>query len=175
MILPIVTAPNHLLKQRSLHVASVDYQVRQLMSNMLETMYHDHGVGLAAVQVGKLMRVIVIDLQDNDDMNQPVGFYPLFLANPEIIEKSNEMIVATEGCLSLPQQSIEVARPRDIKIKFLNYDNNPQQLEATGWLARVMQHEMDHLNGTLLIDYLSNLKRDVVLRKLTKIQNCILD
>lgn len=169
-ILPILTAPNPILKQKSSRVASVDKQVRKLMDDLLETMYADKGVGLAAAQVGILTRVLVIDLQDNDDLERPDSFYPLFVANPEIIEQSAELAIASEGCLSVPEQRIEVARPASIKVSFLDYNNNQQELALNGWLARVIQHEIDHLNGRLLIDYLSQIKRDVAIRKLTKLK-----
>jgi peptide deformylase len=169
-ILPVLTVPNPILKQKSSPVESVDNQVRKLMDDLLETMYADNGVGLAAAQVGILKRVLVIDLQDDDDLERPNGFYPLFVANPEIIEKSNELAVANEGCLSVPEQKIEVARPSAIKVRFLGYKNNQQEFAADGWLARAIQHEVDHLNGKLLIDYLSPIKRDVTMRKLTKLK-----
>ena len=173
-ILPLVTAPDERLKRKSLPVPSVDDYFKKLMDDMLETMYHDGGVGLAAVQVGVLYKVLVIDLQDDDNMKRPKGFYPLFIANPEIITKSEELVVATEGCLSLPGQRIDVARSASVAISFLDYHNNKQVLEVNGWLARAIQHEMDHLEGKLAIDYLSSMKKDVVLRRLKKIKNSIL-
>jgi len=173
-ILPIVTAPSPILKKKSLAIDLVDEQIREFMHDMLKTMYEDKGVGLAAVQVGVLKRILVVDLQNDDDNERPKDFYPLFIANPEIIEKSSEQVLATEGCLSLPEQRVEVARSNSIKIKFLNYNNNLQELSLDGWLARVIQHEMDHLDGKLLVDYLSSLKRNVALRKLQKLKNLCL-
>ncbi|XVN43612.1 MAG: peptide deformylase [Candidatus Rickettsia vulgarisii] len=173
-ILPIVTAPDPRLKQRSLPVKSVTDDVRKFMDDMVQTMYHDEGVGLAAIQVGVQQRILVVDLQANDDMEREANFYPLFIVDPEVVEKSKELVVATEGCLSLPEQRIDVARSESITIKFLDYNNNQQQLHASGWLARVIQHEMDHLDGKLLIDYLSSLKKDVALRRLKKLKNNIL-
>jgi len=173
-ILPIVTAPSPILKKKSLAIDLVDEQIREFMHDMLKTMYEDKGVGLAAVQVGVLKRILVVDLQNDDDNERPKDFYPLFIANPEIIEKSSEQVLATEGCLSLPEQKVEVARSNSIKIKFLNYNNNLQELSLDGWLARVIQHEMDHLDGKLLVDYLSSLKRNVALRKLQKLKNLCL-
>ena len=173
-ILPIVTAPSPILKKKSLPINSVDPETKKFMHDMLETMYADEGVGLAAVQVGVLQRILVVDLQDDEDSEIEKDFYPLFMANPEIVEKSSELILATEGCLSLPEQTVEVARARAIKIKFLNYNNDLQELSLDGWLARVIQHEMDHLDGKLLVDYLSNIKRDVALRKLRKLKNSCL-
>ena len=169
-ILPVLTLPNPILKQHSSPIESVNDQIRKLMDDLVETMYDDNGVGLAAAQVGVLKRILVIDLQDDDDLERPKGFYPLFIANPDIIEKSNEMATAVEGCLSVPEQRIEVIRPASIKLKFVDYKNNPQELAAEGWLARAIQHEIDHLNGKLLVDYLSPIKRDVIMRKLTKLK-----
>ena len=174
-ILNLVTAPDPILKQKSLAVQSVDDDIRSLMNDMLATMYNDKGIGLAAVQVGELKRVLVADLQDSDDMEREKKFFPLFIANPEITEKSTELVLANEGCLSLPEQIIEVARSSTIKIRFLNYQNNLQEMVIDGWLARVIQHEIDHLDGKLLIDYLSTIKKDIALRKLKKLkQRCLL-
>jgi peptide deformylase len=173
-ILPIVTAPDPRLKQKSLPVGTVTDNVRKFMDDMVQTMYHDEGVGLAAVQVGVQQRILVIDLQTNDDVEREANFYPLFIADPEVVEKSQELVVATEGCLSLPEQRIDIPRSESISIKFLDYNNNQRQLQASGWLARVIQHEMDHLDGKLLIDYLSTIKKDVALRRLKKLKNNIL-
>ncbi|UCM85099.1 MAG: peptide deformylase [Rickettsia endosymbiont of Culicoides impunctatus] len=170
-VLPIVTAPDSRLKQKSLPVGTVNDTIRKLMDDMVETMYHDHGVGLAAIQIGIVKRILVVDLQKNDDTERTVDFYPLFIVDPEIIYKSKELVVAVEGCLSLPEQQIEVARSESISIRFLDYNNIQQELKADGWLARVIQHEMDHLDGRLLVDYLSNIKKDIALRKLKKLKN----
>ena len=172
-ILPIVTAPDERLKQKSQPVLEFTDQTRKFMDDMLRTMYHEDGAGLAAVQVGVLKRILVIDIKDHDSVERPKDLYPLFIVNPEIIEKSEELVTANEGCISLPEQRIEVARPESIKIRYLDYHNKQQELEANDWLARVIQHEYDHLEGKLMIDYLSNLKRDVVLRKLKKLKNNI--
>lgn len=169
-ILPILTAPDPILRQKSLPVNTVDDGVRKLMDDMLATIYYDKGVGLAAVQVGVLKRIIVLDLQEDDETERPKGFYPLFIANPEIVEKSNELVQATEGCMSLPEQRTEVARASSVKLRFLDYNNNKQELKAEGWLARAIQHEFDHLEGKLLIDYLSQLKKDAAMRKLKKLK-----
>jgi peptide deformylase len=168
--LKVLTAPNPILKKKALKVESVDDSIRKLMDDMLATIYEDRGVGLAANQVGVLKRVLVLDLQEDDDQEREEGFYPLFIANPEIIESSEETKIAEEGCMSVPDQRIPVERPISVKIKYLDYNNKEQNLEASSWLARAVQHEIDHLNGKLLIDYLSNLKKNVVLRKLTKLK-----
>lgn len=167
-ILDILVAPDPILKKKASPVASVDNSVRQLMDDMIVTMYHDQGVGLAANQVGILKRVLVIDLQQDDDEERVENFYPLFIANPEIIEESEELSTMCESCLSVPDQRIEVTRPKSIRLKYLDYNNKQQELLANGWLSRALQHEIDHLDGKLLIDYLSNLKRSVALKKLSK-------
>jgi len=172
-ILSIVTAPDERLKQKSHRVLEVTDQTRKFMDDMLETMYHEDGGGLAAVQVGVLKRIMVIDIMDHDPIERPKDFYPLFIVNPEIIEKSEELVTANEGCISLPQQRFDIARPASIKIKYIDYHNKPQELEANDWFARVIQHEYDHLEGRLMIDYLSSIKRDIVLRKLKKLKKNI--
>lgn len=172
-ILPIVTAPDERLKQKSQPLLEVTDQTRKFMDDMVKTMYHEDGGGLAAVQVGVLKRIMVIDIKDHDPIERAKDFYPLFIVNPEIIEKSEELVTANEGCISLLQQRVDVARPESIKIRYLDYHGKSQELKANDWLARVIQHEYDHLEGKLMIDYLSSLKRDVVLRKLKKLKNNI--
>lgn len=168
--LEVLTAPDPRLTKKAKPVESVNDNVRKFMDDMLETMYEDRGVGLAANQVGVLQRVIVIDLQEDDDKERPKDFYPLFLANPEIIETSGDMVEAEEACMSVPGQRVPVARPERVKVRFLDYNNEIQEIETGGWLARAFQHEIDHLDGKLTFDYLSKLKKDVVLRKLVKIK-----
>lgn len=168
--LEVLTAPDPRLTKKAKPIESVNDNVRKFMDDMLETMYDDHGVGLAANQVGVLQRVIVMDLQEDDDKERPKDFYPLFLANPEIIETSGDIVEADEACMSVPGQRIPVARPERVKVRFLNYNNEIQEIETGGWLARAFQHEIDHLDGKLTFDYLSKLKKDVVLRKLVKIK-----
>lgn len=169
-ILKILTAPNPILRKKALPINSVDQDIRDFMDDMLSTMYNDRGIGLAANQVGILKRVIVLDLQDSEDRKRSKDFYPLFMANPEIIKFSEDTIEGEEGCLSVPEQRITVARPSSIKVKYIDYNNQPQELTTDGFLSRAIQHEIDHLNGKLIINYLSNLKQNVLLRKLTKIQ-----
>lgn len=169
-ILNILTAPDPILKTRAEPVSLVDDNVRKIMDDMLETMYHDPAVGLAANQVGILKRIIVLDLKDDDEAERPANFYPLCMANPEIIELSEEKVEGREGCLSLPNQRLIISRPEKIKLKYSDYNNQEQELSTGGWLARAIQHEIDHLDGKLAIDYLSKLKRDMVLRKLKKIK-----
>lgn len=172
-ILKIFTAPDPVLRKKSQPVKCVDNDIRKLMDDMLETMYEDKGVGLAANQVGSLDRILVLDLQKDDEDKRPKGFYPLYIANPEVIYASDEMVDGEEGCLSLPDQKILISRHEDIKIKYLDYNNKSRELEASGWLARAIQHEMDHLDGKLAIDYLSPLKKSVAMRRLTKIKRLL--
>ena len=169
-ILKILTAPDYNLTKKSKNIDFVDDKIRIFLNDMLDTMYHDKGVGLAANQVGILKRILVIDLKNDDDQKRSKDFYPLFVINPKITKYSDNMIEAEERCLSVPEQKISVIRPEKITVNFLDYDNNQQEITISGWLARVFQHEMDHLDGKLIIDYLSNLKKSVTLRKLTKIQ-----
>ena len=132
------------------------------MDDMLETMYAAPGIGLAAVQIGILKRVIVIDLSKDEKKN------PLFIVNPEIIFKSKELVSYEEGCLSIPNQFAEIKRPSSCKISFLDYNGEKKEMSAEGLLATCIQHEIDHLNGILFIDHLSKLKKDLILKKTKK-------
>ncbi len=169
-VLNVLWAPHPILKTKSSPVDYVGDDVRKIMDDMLDTMYHDEGVGLAANQVGITKRILVFDLKDDDEVKREKNFYPIFMANPEIIEMSKEMSEAEEGCLSVPKNKISVVRHQAIKVKYLDYNNKAQELDAVGWLARVIQHEMDHIDGKLLTDYVSKMKRDVIIRKLQKIK-----
>jgi peptide deformylase len=159
----IVIEPDPILRKKSEMLETVDDDLRILLDDMLETMYAAPGIGLAAVQVGILKRLIVIDIsKDKDEKN------PLFLINPEIISLSNKTSVYEEGCLSLPGHFAEIERPAECRIKFIDYDGKEKELEANGLLATCIQHEVDHLNGILFIDYLSKLKKDMIVKKLIK-------
>jgi|TARA_R100000501_G_scaffold13654_5_gene25056 peptide deformylase len=172
-ILPIVETPDPRLKQVSQPVDAVTDELRRLMDDMLETMYAAPGIGLAAIQVGEPVRVLVIDLQElpegEEDEDKRVRA-PLYFVNPEILERSQEMTTYNEGCLSVPEQYAEIDRPSVIRARWLDYDGNAHEQEIDGFLATVLQHEMDHLEGILFIDHLSKLKRDMVLKKLTKMR-----
>ena len=159
----ILTEPNQILRQISKPVESVSKQEQKLMDDMLETMYAAPGIDLAAIQVGVLKRIVVIDISKEDEKKNP-----LFLVNPEIISKSKNTSVYEEGCLSLPGQFAEVERPAEVQIKYVNYEGEEKKLEAKGLLATCIQHEIDHLNGILFIDYLSKLKKDMIIKKLIK-------
>ncbi len=164
-VLPVLTAPDPRLKATSKPVAKVDDSVRKLMDDMLETMYVSNGIGLAAPQVGVTKRIIVMDLARQGEAPNP-----LRIANPEIVWQSEEKVVCEEGCLSVPDQYSEVLRPKAVKIRYLDYQNEIRELETDGYLATCIQHEIDHLNGVLFIDHLSFLKRNIILRKLAKVR-----
>jgi peptide deformylase len=161
-ILDIIEAPDARLKVISKPVEGVDDALRTLMDDMLETMYAAPGIGLAAIQVGQPLRVLVIDLMDNEVKT------PRHFVNPEIIWESDIANVYSEGCLSVPEQYAEVERPEKVRVRYLDYQGAPQEEELDGLMATCIQHEMDHLNGILFIDHLSRLKRDMLLRKLAK-------
>ncbi|WP_372397429.1 peptide deformylase [Azospirillum sp. HJ39] len=163
--LPILVAPHPVLKRKAQPVAEVDARVAKLMDDMVETMYDANGIGLAAPQVGVLDRVIVVDVHDKGEQPNPIR-----LANPEIVWSSDEKAVCEEGCLSVPEQYAEVTRPQRIRVRYLDERNQPQELEADGMLATCLQHEIDHLNGVLFVDYLSTLKRGILLKKVQKLQ-----
>ncbi len=161
--LDIIVAPDPRLKVKCKPVARVDAKVARLMENMLETMYAAPGIGLAAPQVGVAQRIIVVDIaKDGDKPN------PLKMANPELTWVSDEDAVFNEGCLSLPEHYADVVRPRAIKVRYLDHENEIRELEAEGMLATCVQHEMDHLDGILFVDHLTALKRNIILRKLLK-------
>ena len=159
----ILTIPDPLLRKVSEPVTSVNTEVKKLMDDMLETMYAAPGIGLAAVQVGVLKRIIVIDLSKDGKKKDP-----LFIVNPQITFKSDELISYEEGCLSIPNQFAEVKRPSTCKVNFLDYNGKKREINADGLLATCIQHEVDHLNGILFIDHLSKLKKDLILKKTKK-------
>ncbi len=159
----ILVEPNKLLRQVSQPVAEVDKQIQKIMDDMLETMYSANGIGLAAIQIGVPKNLIVIDLLTKEKKKNP-----MFFVNPKIIKKSSKMSKYEEGCLSIPNLFAEVQRPSECEIEYLDYEGNKTSLKATGLLATCIQHEMDHLKGILFIDYLSKLKRDIILKKLSK-------
>ena len=159
----ILTAPDPRLREISKPVEDVTDETRQLMDDMLETMYAAPGIGLAAIQVGVPLRVIVMDLSDEDSPPEPRYF-----VNPKIREPSANSVPYEEGCLSVPEFFEAVDRPDRCTVDYLDYEGNKQTLEADGLLAVCIQHEMDHLNGVLFIDHLSRLKRERILKKLKR-------
>lgn len=162
-LLPIIVAPDPRLKTKARPVEKVDAEIATLMDDMLETMYAAPGVGLAAPQVGVSRQVLVIDAAEKDEEPQPIK-----MANPEIIWVSDELKSYEEGCLSLPEFYEDVKRPARIRVRYLDHQNEIRELDADGLLAVVIQHEMDHLAGKLFVDHVSSLKRNMILRKLTK-------
>jgi peptide deformylase len=169
-LLPILTAPDPRLKKISTPVKQVDDEIRRLMDDMLETMYQAPGIGLAAPQVGKLKRVIVLDLAREGEEPQP-----LRLANPELVWVSDDDATYNEGCLSVPEHYADVVRPAACRVRYIDYNNKKQEIEAEGLLATCLQHEIDHLDGVLFIDHLTSLKRSIILRKLLKTKKAAAD
>ena len=173
----ILTEPNKLLREKSLIVKEVDKDLQKLMNDMLETMYAAPGIGLAAIQVGVPKRVIVLDIgwrdkpENTNDEKQKERKNPMYFVNPEIITKSANNSTYEEGCLSVPGQFAEIDRPDKCHVKYLDYYGQPKELVAEGMLATCIQHEMDHLEGILFIDYLSKLKKTMIIKKLSKQKN----
>jgi peptide deformylase len=162
-LLPIITLPDPLLRKSSAPIERVDDELRALADDMLETMYDAPGVGLAAVQVGILRRLIVADASGRDGEHRP-----LVLINPEILALGSEMRLHEEGCLSIPDVRVEIERPASLRVRYLDRDGKPREMDAEGLLATVIQHEIDHLNGRMIIDFLSRLKRDMIVRRFKK-------
>lgn len=161
--LPIITLPDPLLRQPSAPIERVDNDLRRLIDDMLETMYDAPGVGLAAVQVGVPRRLLVLDVSDKDDEKNPIA-----MINPEIVSLGGEMRMHEEGCLSIPDVRIEIERPASVTVRYTDRAGERQELIADGLLATAVQHEMDHLDGKLIIDFLTRLKRDMIVRRFRK-------
>lgn len=162
-ILPIIMIPDPVLRKTALPVERVDGAMRRLADDMLETMYDAPGVGLAAPQVAVSRRLVVLDTAGDDE-----GKRPLVLINPVIVSLGLEKRVYEEGCLSIPDVKIEIERPSSLVVRFLDRDGTAQELAAEGLLATAIQHEVDHLDGRLIIDFLSRLKRDIIVRRFRK-------
>lgn len=163
-ILNIITVPDPLLKTVSAPVAVVDDELRAFMDDMLTTMYAAPGIGLAAIQVGRPIRVLVMDIADENAEKKPQYFI-----NPEVTWTSDDLATFNEGCLSVPDQYADIDRPAECKLTYLDYHGNPQNVHATGLFATCIQHEIDHLNGIVFIDYLSSLKKTIAIRKVKKL------
>ena len=159
----IITEPNKLLRQISKPVENVGKEEQELMKDMLDTMYDANGIGLAAIQIGVPKRVIVMDLSRDQEEKKP-----LYFVNPEIITNSNNNTSYEEGCLSVPGQFAEINRPDKCRVKYLDYKGVKKIKDAEGLLATCIQHEIDHLEGILFIDYLSKLKKSMIVKKLSK-------
>ena len=167
-ILRIYETPEPILREISTPVENVDDELRAFIADMFETMYDAPGIGLAAVQVGVPIRLLVIDLQEpEEEGGEPVRDPRVFI-NPEVLWHSDSEVPYTEGCLSVPEQYAEVMRPDRIRARWQDSDGKAYEEEIDGLLAVCLQHEMDHLNGVLFIDHLSRLKRDMILKKLAK-------
>jgi peptide deformylase len=162
-ILPIITLPDPILRKKARTVERVDEALRRLAADMLATMYDAPGIGLAAPQIGISRRLIVMD--PSRDEESPT---PLIMINPEILMRVDEMRTHEEGCLSIPDVTAEVERPARTRVGFLDVEGNSQERELEGIWSTLVQHEIDHLNGVLFIDYLSRLKRDMIVKKFTK-------
>ncbi len=162
-LLPILTLPDPRLRLVSEPVERIDAEIRQLLDDMLETMYEAPGIGLAAVQVGAPKRIVVIDIAKKE---QPRA--PLFLINPEVLWVCEELSTYNEGCLSVPEYFEDVQRPARVRVRHLDRDGQTLEFDADGLLATVVQHELEHLEGGLFIDHLSRLKRERVVKKFTK-------
>jgi peptide deformylase len=159
----ILTEPNKLLRQTSKRVEKVGEEERKLMNDMLDTMYAAKGIGLAAIQIGIPKRIIIMDISKDANNKRPMYFI-----NPVIIQKTINKSIYEEGCLSVPDQYAEIERPSKCEIEYLDYEGEKKVLKAEGLLATCIQHEMDHLEGILFIDYLSKLKKSMIVKKLSK-------
>ena len=166
----IITEPDKLLRQVSKPVSKVGKKEQELMTDMLETMYAANGIGLAAIQVGVPQRIIVMDICKEENKKEP-----RFFVNPIIKNKDPFKATYEEGCLSVPNQFAEVDRPSKCEVEYLDYNGNKQLLKAEGLLATCIQHEMDHLEGILFIDYLSKLKKSMIIKKLSKLKSSSLE
>ena len=162
-ILPIIKLPDPILRQLSEPIAQVDDAVRKLAADMLETMYKAPGVGLAGIQVAVPRRILVLDVSDKED--EPA---PIVMINPEILTLGAELRMHEEGCLSIPDTHVEIDRPSTLRVRFLDRDGRQIEIDADGLLATAIQHEIDHLDGRLIIDFLSKMRRDMVIRKFKK-------
>ena len=162
----IITEPNKILRQKSKSVETVGNEERKLMKDMLDTMYHANGIGLAAIQIGVPKRIIVMDISKNKEKKNPMYF-----VNPTIKNKNSEHSTYEEGCLSVPNYFAEIDRPKKCEVEYLDYNGKKKTLNADGLLATCIQHEMDHLEGILFIDYLSKLKKTMIVKKLSKQKN----
>ena len=165
----ILTEPNKLLRKVSKSVEKVGDEERALMDDMLDTMYDAPGIGLAAIQIGVPKRIIVMDISRDEDIKEPRYF-----VNPVIKNKNNETSKYEEGCLSVPDQFAEIERPNECEVEYLDYNGKKKLLKTDGLLATCIQHEMDHLEGILFIDYLSKLKKSMIIKKLSKVNREIL-
>ncbi len=163
----IITEPNKILRQVSKPVEQVGKEEQNLMDDMLDTMYSAKGIGLAAIQIGVPKRIIVLDISDKEKKENK----PMYFVNPVIKNKNSDLSTYEEGCLSVPNQFAEIDRPSNCEVEYLDYNGEKKLLKAEGLLSTCIQHEMDHLEGILFIDYLSKLKKSMIIKKLSKQKN----
>ena len=161
----IITVPDEILKKISDPIEKVGFNEKKLVNDLFETMYDSNGIGLAAVQVGILKRILVIDISNKDEKKNPLS-----LINPVIKKVSNETSIYEEGCLSIPDTFIEIERPKICEVEYIDIDGKIKSLKCNGLLSTCIQHEINHLDGKLIIDNLSKLKRDMIIKKISKFQ-----
>ena len=159
----IITVPDEILKKKSESIEKVGINEKKLINDLFETMYQSKGIGLAAVQVGILKRILVIDVSNKDEKKEPLSFI-----NPVIKKVSNETSIYEEGCLSIPDTFIEIERPKVCEVQYIDIDGKEKFLKCDGLLSTCIQHEINHLDGKLIIDHLSKLKRDLIIKKISK-------
>ena len=159
----IITVPDPILRKKSESVNDIDKDIKKLMNDMLETMYDAPGIGLAAIQIGIPKRIVVMDVSKEPNKKEPIYF-----VNPQITWKSDSKASYEEGCLSIPNQFAKIERPEKCNVKYLDYHGAEKEIKAEGLLATCIQHEVDHLNGILFIDYLSKLKKNIIIKKVSK-------
>lgn len=164
-VLPIIILPDPALRLVSSPVERFDAEFKQLAADMLETMYKAPGIGLAAIQVNVPKRLLVLDVADEEEGEEK---RPIIMANPKILKLGDETSVYEEGCLSLPELRLDIERPTTVTVGYQDADGKPQEIEADGLLAKAIQHEIDHLDGKLIIDYVTRLKRDMIIRRFKK-------
>jgi peptide deformylase len=162
--LPIVKIPDPILREVSTPVETIGADMRQLADDMLETMYEAPGIGLAAIQVGVPKRLLVLDTSKDDNARKP-----LVMFNPEIVRLGDQSRVYEEGCLSIPDVHVEIERPATLTVRYVDLEGRRQEMDADGLLATAIQHELDHLDGRLIIDFLSRLRREMIIRRFRKI------
>lgn len=167
-IRPLVILPDSMLRKVSAPIGDITPEIRKLAEDMLETMYEAPGIGLAAIQIGEPVRLVTLDVSKKAEEGEEQQREPMVLINPEVTWRSEEFSAYEEGCLSIPEYYEEVERPARVKVSYRDLDGKAQEIEADGLLATCLQHEIDHLNGVLFIDYLSRLKRDRVNKRFAK-------
>ena len=161
----IITVPNEILKKISEPIEKIGINEKKLISDLLDTMYASNGIGLAAVQIGILRRVLVVDVSKKEEEKNPIS-----LINPKIKKLSDDTSVYEEGCLSIPETFIEIERPRVCEVEYIDLDGNKKELKCDGLMSTCIQHEINHLDGKLIIDHLSKLKKDLIIKKISKMQ-----